>query len=541
MEVVIASAISAILLMSLRGVVMLSASAVPRMNERARTREDVAAFISDLRLELQAAERIENVEANVLQFTIPDRDANGQPESILYLFNSGAESGVLRSTGVWDLVAVLPATRVRFAAERSVRTERVPGESIEDSAPSVLAGFDAGSWTAASNPISLQLTPIDQTRWAAQMLEPLAPADAVAWRPTQVGFPMSNRNAGGDTIQMELRRSLGLQPSASGGSLRTRHESFFMNNSTSKSWSMFDIDEPGDGDGLQARLLVPRGESLAMVLGSSRDPGTADPALVCWAAPGDLVAPPVHGRAFSDDAGETWARYGEQALEYELKGTWVRRSSDVLTLDHVFLKAVHVFVEVDGQTVHAGRIDLPARPRLDRGRWDLEVAGENLTVPADWMMSLGGGQISLEAAPNDRLLTPVVATFDFDSDEDGAKATLDLRADRTAGLGKHLPVRVRYEQVSAAERRVEVLTADTTGQWQVVSWWTEADPEAVLSGRLVIFPAEALVAVELVGEYRGTFELQRPDWNATRSIALSFGSTRPSLMRLSVVRPEPLP
>ncbi|MHC4810515.1 MAG: hypothetical protein ACYTEV_09130, partial [Planctomycetota bacterium] len=323
-----------------------------------------------------------------------------------------------------------------------------------------------------------------------------------------------------------------------GGSLRSR--SMTSGNGNNKALVNVLVEDPESGDGLDADLLVPRGESMAMVIGSARSPISASHAELAWCSPADPVATPADGRAISGDGGETWDRYGGQAFEYQLTGRWVRRSSDVMVLDHVFLEAIHVHLEMDGQVVHVGRIDLPARPRWDKGRWDLEVVGGDTTAPPGWQATTTPSVI-FTAAPNDRLATPFAAEFEFDSDADDAEATIDIRADRSIGGDNHLPVRVWYRQESASERRIEIRTADSAGQWQVVSWWTQEDPEQSLAGRVVVFPEEAVVAVELGGEYRGTFPLERPAWDATESLAVDFGSVQPSLVRLSVARPEPLP
>ncbi len=541
-EMVVASAISAILLMSLGGIVVLSASAVPAMNERARTRQDVAAFIADLRLELQAAGRIENVVPAALQFTIPDRDGDGQPETILYLDGSG--TGVSRGPDAAALAMVLPGARVRFAAERSVRTERVPGISVEDAADVLLANFDAGGWNDPHNPNTIRLMPIHRNQWAAQMLEPTAPADAIAWRPTILSLPISNRNGKGDTISVELRRAAELHPGGAAESLRFRAITPPGNNSPTKQWRNFEVaDAEAADDGLLAGLIVPRDESLAMVIGSERAATAASFAQIAWSSPADPPASTVHGRAFSDDGGETWARYGEQALEHAVTGRWIRRSSDVLVLDHVFVEAIHVSIEMDGRVVHAGRIDLPARPRLDAGRWELEVVDG--TLEATGWTPPTPPETSWSTASSDRLTTPVVVEFEFDSAEAGATAGFVVRADRSPGVEHHAPVFVRYRQLDSGARRVEVFTGTATDGWELVSWWTKESPGGTLDGRLVVFPeadnADAAVAVELGGRYRGTFASRKGSVAAGESLVFRPGAADSLFVRLSVTRPRPLP
>lgn len=545
-ELVVASGIAAVLLLSLGSVVMLSATAMPAEASAARQSITAAGIVADLRAELQAAERIVHWSDHAISFTLPDRDADGVPERVAYTWSGTPGDPLQRRYGTGPAADLLPGVGgFHLAARRSIRTERYPDTALEDALSTEVATVDTGEAAQLELELDLALESGDgsvppptialtTTSWSAQMIEPRLPPGVVAWRPTRAEVVLKQAALSAARVTAELRPPQWWRP---GPETVVADDVSLALVVDAVNWQAFSF---------ASAPIVAAGEGVALVLRGSTT-NTQDRRIV-WT--GDPGISGLAGRVASTDGGTTWVRADGQALEHRVFGR-LFRSSGHRTLPHVSAEGFDVRLALEGTAPFEAFIDLPPRPALEAARWTLDLSGGDPTTidddgdgTPDWRLRGGGvfdryaGPV-LEGMPRDALDTPTVVELEAQCDADGSAVV--LRVDAANDAGGSMPVMLTVQASDTRGQTLSVMAADG-GTLERLAVRRDRPLAEPVTARLVIDPAGGGVHVVLDGVDFGTLPIERLAIPPVHGgVSLSLGGTKVTTARVSVVRPEPLP
>lgn len=193
-EAVVAMGVLSIILLGMGGAITLSVSAIDQGNDANAGTVKAAEASDRLLADLGEATKISSPDASTIEFEVPDRDGDGQPEVIAYTWTDGGSAGApLRRSLNGD------APQVMMSRVRRLEVGLVPRRTLTATgAESRLIGFD----TSVGATIRSQA--IVAAGSAAQYAKPALPDNAAAWSITRVRL----RLARDSTITGTLRVSL---------------------------------------------------------------------------------------------------------------------------------------------------------------------------------------------------------------------------------------------------------------------------------------------------------------------------------------------
>ncbi len=146
---------------------------------------------AQLQADLKVATNISSSSATGCTLTVPDRNGDGQPETVIYSW-AGAGSPLMRQYN--NLSAVSIADNVQaFSLAYYARTVG-SAPTLTESSEQVLISQNS-------------LLPVQQalssTAWAAEVFTPSLPANAVSWKITHVQVQLHGKNTGTVTMRVE--------------------------------------------------------------------------------------------------------------------------------------------------------------------------------------------------------------------------------------------------------------------------------------------------------------------------------------------------
>jgi prepilin-type N-terminal cleavage/methylation domain-containing protein len=197
-EVVIASAIMAVIMTGLASAVLIATHALPDEQSASavtgKSAETVDRLVEELRTALWLTER----RATGVTFTVPDRDGDHVPERIRYAwsgvlgdpltrqYNGSSARAILGDVREFDLSYALEAVTEEYSG--------APVESAEEELCSYKSWYDAKEYQVKND------------RWYAQYFEPGPfPADVLSWRVTRVLFVAKKEDNNYATTYVQLR------------------------------------------------------------------------------------------------------------------------------------------------------------------------------------------------------------------------------------------------------------------------------------------------------------------------------------------------
>ncbi len=188
-EVVLASAITAILLLAVQSVIMLAAHAVPGAQSKSTTLTGAAGTLADLDSDLAFATSISSRTATAVTFQVPDRNSDGLPETITWSWDGTLGGTLYRTFNSGTPVAM--ATNVQ-AFSLAYDTRTALGTSTPNTAAETLLASNALVTGLLAPPVNSQN--IDKKKSFGQYIFPTLPANATAWSVTRVQLMLKGNN-----------------------------------------------------------------------------------------------------------------------------------------------------------------------------------------------------------------------------------------------------------------------------------------------------------------------------------------------------------
>lgn len=176
-ELVLAAAVTAILLLASQAAIVIAAKAVPDGRGRASAAvaagaalDQFAADASDALLVFQAADRH-------FEFLVPDRNGDGEKERIAYRWSGVRDEPLTRAVnGGTPAVVADGVISLKFVYDAETHTQPMPDS---EAAESLLSSY----WTTSSEEVT-----VHSTRSVGQFFRPSLPANAIEWRITRIAF-----------------------------------------------------------------------------------------------------------------------------------------------------------------------------------------------------------------------------------------------------------------------------------------------------------------------------------------------------------------
>jgi hypothetical protein len=195
----------AILLLAIQSTALLVDRASPKEGSATSAALASARTLDQLASELTFATAVARAGLYDLEFTIPDRNGDGLPETIRYTWSGKVGDSLVRTAnGVNPANVATPVNEFRFNYDtRTVQVDPTSSEGAE----TLLVSYD---------PLLGQLTgsnyTIDANHWIGQYFRPSLPANATAWRVTRVLFQARQHNTASGKALVQLRPALGNLP-----------------------------------------------------------------------------------------------------------------------------------------------------------------------------------------------------------------------------------------------------------------------------------------------------------------------------------------
>lgn len=174
-ELVLAMALSAVVLLALQSVVLIAAKAVPGANKTPDA-SDVSLGFARLAGELSYAKAITKNTATRIDFTVADRDGDAADDTISYQWSGVSGAPLLRQFNAAAPQTVVPDVRA-LALSLKNKTVTQP-QTYTDSAEVTLA-----EWTGANSTGTEELT---SSNWMSQFVQVTLPAGASSYSVSRV-------------------------------------------------------------------------------------------------------------------------------------------------------------------------------------------------------------------------------------------------------------------------------------------------------------------------------------------------------------------
>lgn len=203
LELVVAAALGAILLLGLQSAVMIASKAIPTQTQSSDSAA-LSAALDRLALDLSYAKIITTRTSTGIAFTVADRDADGADDTITYRWSGTPGDSLMRQFNGGPGEPILADVQ---SLSLTLQTEVVTGVvTYNDSNETLLS-----SYTATTNNTTYQII---GDRWAAQPTPITIPADAVDYRITRAQLKLERDGSADAAATVQLRLFRGGQPTS---------------------------------------------------------------------------------------------------------------------------------------------------------------------------------------------------------------------------------------------------------------------------------------------------------------------------------------
>ena len=194
----IMAAVTSTMLLASRAIGNSSSGGIGKMPESSEIAEQIA---SDLSLALAFSERSDTA----VEFTVPDRDGDGQVENIRYAWSGTAGDPLTRRYNGGPQ-AVLADNIHHFNLAYMLKTvEPAVSQPPEESDEVILIYHDDRSGG------SLKSQKIKSNEWCAQYFMPALPDNAISWKVTRVEFRAKKSGSADGVFAVQIRAADGNQ------------------------------------------------------------------------------------------------------------------------------------------------------------------------------------------------------------------------------------------------------------------------------------------------------------------------------------------
>lgn len=490
-ELVLSTAIMSILMAGIASAILIASHALPTSDTAPVAAVEAAELANLIAEELRSALWIRERTATSVEFSVPDRDADGSAERIRYEWAGDALTRQYNGGSVVDVAASVQEFELDYEIEAA--TEEYSGVAVEG-AEACLCSFN--SW------YDYREAGVTSSRWYAQYFEPTSfAADVVSWRVTRAYVVATQENNDNDLTYVQLRTAD--SDDAPTDVVLTQVELY--ESSLPASWTWYEIvfsDMPG----------VTPGDGLCLVFTHS---GAGTSARLVYE--NDAAADYFR----SSDQGETWSARDPQGLYYHVfgcastPGTPQTATRSYVTSVRITLRTgseASSRVVTTAQTLNSPELlsdlweaDFDDDPRLDHNGdgsadWYLlqsgTVAAEDL---ADGVWSVAGGSsLELGTNPTCSFAEPTTIDLSFRCTEvSGDGAYFCINADYTGG--NFIPIVATLDLMSAKTQTATV----SVGGSDVVS--VSGLSSGFVTLRLLIDPDLDTVNIRVSDVDKGTY------------------------------------
>ena len=193
LEVMLSAALLALVMGGATSAILIAAKGIDGSATNAVRARTASEVLDQVAADLQAATAFTERTATAVTFTVPDRNGDGQPETLRYAWSGVAGDPLTRSVNGGTAVSM--ANGVNAFNLNLSSLSFTPLESQE----MVLASYDH-STGASSRDFNL-----DGSHLCAAYFAPSLPVNAVAWKITRVKFVARQKDSPTGTLAVEIR------------------------------------------------------------------------------------------------------------------------------------------------------------------------------------------------------------------------------------------------------------------------------------------------------------------------------------------------
>jgi prepilin-type N-terminal cleavage/methylation domain-containing protein len=196
-EMAVAVAVTGVLLLGIGSAMLLAGRAVPEANSPAGAGITAAGAVQQMMTELPYATAITQRSANLIEFAVPDRNADDVTEAIRYEWSGTSGAPLTRQYNGGTPACLLADVR-EFHLSYDLKTVTTFLPQQNESAETILAGYDATE--------ALYDCAIRDGEWYGEYFLPALPADAVSWKVVHVAlFVKQDLTSDGEaSVQLQL-------------------------------------------------------------------------------------------------------------------------------------------------------------------------------------------------------------------------------------------------------------------------------------------------------------------------------------------------
>ncbi|HUU96713.1 MAG TPA: prepilin-type N-terminal cleavage/methylation domain-containing protein [Phycisphaerae bacterium] len=196
-ELVASMAVMSILMVGLGSAILIASHALPDDKRPATRIVESAAAVSQLVEELRSAIWIRERTATSVEFSVPDRDGDGNAERIRYAWSGTAGDALTRQYNAGTVINVVDGVNeFDLAYDLQAVTEEYPGAPVEGS-ETLLMSYE--NWDDKYE------AHVHDNQWWAEYFKPSFPVNAVSWRVSRVWFVARRDHADDTTTKIQLR------------------------------------------------------------------------------------------------------------------------------------------------------------------------------------------------------------------------------------------------------------------------------------------------------------------------------------------------
>jgi hypothetical protein len=495
---VLSIAVTAIIMGALTSAMIVAGKALPSRENSAEGVIAAAGLADQIAAELHAAVLINGIGPTRIDFTVADRNGDGNPERIRYDWTV-AGAPLMRTYNAGTPVAVVLDVHAfeLKSTQRSI-TETYPGAPVE-SAETLLSSY-SGNVNATDYPVT-------STNWVGQYFVPTLPGGTQSWKVTRVTFEAkSNGSSAGQTaVQMRTLDASSL-PATTVLQQFTMNESALSVSYTTQQFTFTGVSGRTPGTG------------LALVLQWLSDAHACD--IRCDSGGGS-------NRVTTSNAGASWSKDAGKSVRHAIYGTYSTPAADQ-SATRQYVTGIRIGIQPGADT--ARRVDtnvnLPNQPEVLVDCWELDFSRDPTAVDIDadavmdWKTTSGGAFVGATLVNGVWLYDnaiEVLTPTDFNN-----LLTVDLRCrDIIAGDGgPNFRVHIGWDSASRSAIYTDLtLNADLTQTLvinEMKTGWVLSPlltvtglPNAMTDIRLLIDPTLDTVCVTVNGQHRGTVRYGR--------------------------------
>lgn len=533
-EVLVAMAITTLILAAMVSSALLAGKAVPDPNDAPSAAMTAAQVNDQIAGELETATLILEQTPTAITFTVPPRGNDTSPERIRYSWAGTSGAPLLRQYNRGQATAVIAAVdQFSITPVIATSTETYGGSVTEDTSESLLVDDSGTSNLTNQN--------VNTNNWVGQYFLPASlPAGVIGWRPTRVRFQAKVSDAAGATnVQMQMPNATATpngtilyQSTLSGSSL-----------TSSYAWQSFTLSQ-------MPRLTPTSGVCLVLQYASG--------------SPNSAIVQSNNGSGLlqTSNAGTTWTESSTTSLQSQIYGTLTHQTT-AQTMTSRYLSATTLSLRASRSTNPAVQTTAQSlnHPEMLGAFWEMKFDRDPSTLDVnadgtpDWSVTPGSTGVSLNLLGLLSVSLSAGSGTEIDSQpgDDFARTTVvDVRFRATGSSGNYAQLAMnaaRSGNTCAPVLARVTLQSDGT---QTVNVWRKLDDSTTdalvtipnLSARpvdvhLVIDPTYGTVSISVNNVQHGAFPYNRfASSDSSRSASLTVsGSAEFDYVRIREVMP----